>query len=103
MENKKLYSHLKLSVQRALLGEIVPSMRGVAIDYDGPDIIVYFYNDGEIDDDLHDNFTSIGAEIIADFPTMIIDEKILNIPFPQALPSHSHWAYLRKENRQLWV
>lgn len=97
--NKEIkYRDLLLSVQGALLGEVVGTLRGVAVEIRNNEIMVYYYNDGEVSDDLYDDFTSIGTEIMADFtPPVTVDEKIINLPKSEPLPDHDFWAFLRKE------
>ena len=58
MENK--FANLLLTAQSALLGEIIPSLRAVAVDWEDNTIIVYFYNDGKISEELWDDFNCIG-------------------------------------------
>ena len=48
---------LILSTSRALIGEVSPCLRGVAVEVKENDIVVYFYNDGEITEALHDDYT----------------------------------------------
>jgi hypothetical protein len=56
---------LLLAAQRALLGEIVPSLRGVAVEWNNHTILVYFYNDGEILPELWNDYSCIGTEVVA--------------------------------------
>jgi hypothetical protein len=94
------YSYLKLAAQTALLYEVSPSLRGVAVEWIENTIVVYFYNDGEISEDLHDDFISAGTGIIAHYKDgIIIDEKIMRLDYPTSLPHHEHWVYRRKELR----
>lgn len=98
MNNKYKLSDLKLVAQRALLGEVSPSLRAVAVDWIGNTIIVYFYNHGKITSNLHDDFISIGTDIIANFNDAMIDEKMIRLDYPEPLPLHEFWVYKRKES-----
>ena len=88
---------LLLATQRALLGEVVSSLRGVAVDWNNNTILVYFYNDGEISDKLKYNYNCIAAEVVASFCEAHINEKINRLDYPNELPKHKFWAYIRKE------
>lgn len=89
--------NLLLATQRALLSEVVPSLRGVAVDWDDNTILVYFYNDGEISDELWNDYSCIGTEIVSSFSTAHISEKIIQLDYPSKLPKHEYWAFRRKE------
>lgn len=91
------YPRLMLSIQRALLGEVVSSLRGVAFDWSDEHIIIYFYIDGQLSEDLQDDFTSISVEVVANYTIATIEEKIFSIFSPEPLPKHEYWAYKRKE------
>ena len=88
---------LLLAAQRALLGEVVLSLRGVAIDWSNNTILVYFYNDGDISSELRNDYSCIGTEIVASFSTAHIIEKIIRLDYPAKLPEHKYWVYRRKE------
>ena len=92
------YRDLLLSVQQALLGEVGSSLRGVAVEWQKNKIIIYFYNEGLISDDLRDDYSCVGTEVIADFPDAIIREEIIRIDTPHKLPSHDFWAFRKREN-----
>jgi hypothetical protein len=94
-------SSLLLSVQRALLGAVPPSLRAVTCDWVGTEIRLRFVFDGPIDPDDHEGAQIAGTEVIADFSSpWTIDEEIVRLDYPadlneEALP---HWVYLRKES-----
>ncbi len=67
---------LLLVTQRALLGEVIPSLRGVAVEWKNNTIVVYFYHDGEISPELWNNFSCVVTEIVANFSSAKISEKI---------------------------
>jgi hypothetical protein len=58
-----------LSVQRALLGEITPGMRAIAVDWDQERIRIRVLHDGPWDASLEADFDA-GAvsQVVADFP-----------------------------------
>ncbi len=91
------YTDLILATQSALLGEIVSSLRGVAVDWGDNTILIYFYNDGEISDELENDYSCIGTEVVANYSNAHIDEKIIRLDYPNKLPEHRFWVYKRKE------
>lgn len=95
--NSYKYINLILVTQAALLDEVVPSLRGVAVDWDDNTILAYFYNDGEISEELRNDYSCIGTEIVSNYSTAHISEKIIRLDYPAKLPKHEHWVYRRKE------
>jgi hypothetical protein len=89
---------LLLSAQKALLGAVIPSLRAIAVEWSGENIIVHFYHDGKLSDDIEDHYMCIGTEIVADFESAMIDEKIIRLDHPKLLPKHDHWIYHRSES-----
>ena len=92
------YTELRISAQMALLGEVVPAVRGVAVDWGGTAIPMYFYNDGGISSELKDDFHSIGGEVVSFFSDASIEEKIVRLDYPAEFPPHKFWVYRRKES-----
>jgi hypothetical protein len=88
---------------RALIGEIRPSMRKISIQYkkDDNSITMYFYLDKPL------NQEELGSDIIgcivtllcADFPQVQIwNEKVIVIPFPRVICEEGTCIYGRYEN-----
>ena len=71
MENYQL----KLSAQRALLGEISNNVKAVAVNVKNNilEILVYFFKNPNSDD--KDSYNFVTGEILADFPKEITDIK----------------------------
>lgn len=88
---------LLLATQRALLGEVVPSLRAIAVEWKDNTILIYFYNDGGISKELEHDYSSIAAEVVANYSDADVDEKIIRLDYPAKLPEHQYWAYRRKE------
>lgn len=95
--NLEKYETLLLNTLGALLGEVVPSLRGVAVDWKDNTILMYFYNDGELSDELENDYSCIGTEVVASYYDAMINETIVRLDFPNPLPEHKYWAYRRKE------
>lgn len=96
---------LRLSVQRALLGNISPKLRAVCVHTEKNEIYVYFYYDGEISDEDKELAQSALDDIISDFH---IDEEgndmefitpILRVDFPHKMELHGDWYTFVMRNR----
>ena len=87
-----------LSLQRALLGEVFPALRGVTVGWDEGMIRIVCYIDGPISPIDEERLSGVETEVLADFSedyevrldTIRCDEPA-NMPFLQA------WAYRRRE------
>ncbi len=91
------YTNLKLATQSALLGEVVSSLRGVAVDWNNNTILIFLYNDGKISKELENDYSCIGTEVVANYSDADIDERVIRLDFPNKLPDHKHWVFRRKE------
>ncbi len=97
------YSEVLHSLKRALKREIVPAFRGIAVEWKKETIfsqdmiLLFFYIDGPISEDLRDLCGTIGAEVISDFCEGGIQENIIRHDAPSPLPEHTFWVYKRKE------
>jgi hypothetical protein len=99
-EDAELVASLKLSINRALWGEVIPSLREVVLKWQPEDDIarILFYHDGEINDAIEDHYSCIHTEVEADFVTEPrIDFKILRCDYPNPLPKEKYVIFLRKE------
>lgn len=98
MSDKFPIANLMFYTMIALLGEIEPNFRGIAVEHSNNNIYIYFYFDGEINDEMENTCTSVGTEVIAHYEDgMGIYEKIIRLDYPARLPMHEHWVYKRKE------
>jgi hypothetical protein len=95
---EETYYFLLSATRRALLGKIPPFLRAVAIEWHATTAHLYFYINGEITTQLHDDCTSIGAEVIASFSRAKICEHVISLYYPNSLPNHTHWAFRRFED-----
>lgn len=90
--------YLRLSLQRALLGNVTPNIRAVIAELSGKNISLLFYFEGEVDDD--DELASvIETEIIADFDDdFTVDTTVQRLDYPQRIKNtNGLLVYLRKE------
>ena len=88
-----------LSMQKALLGSVVPSLRAVTVDIDINNQIIFFsfFYDGEVSDELFDLASVASAEASSNFPEYYVKDIIKRIDFPNQIPVRGRYAYLRKE------
>ncbi|HDK6330971.1 hypothetical protein AAHY48_19675 [Klebsiella variicola subsp. variicola] len=91
--------YLKLSVQRALFGNVTPNIRAVVAELSGKNISLLFYFDGQIDDDDKELVSVIETEIIADFDEdFTVDTTVKRLDPPQPIKNkHGLLIYIRKE------
>jgi hypothetical protein len=100
MKNKfSELSHVLLSMQKALLGSVVPALRAVAVDVDINEKTLFFsfFYDCEINDQLFDLATIACTEASANFPEYFVKDSIEQLDYPKEIPALGHYAYLRKE------
>lgn len=94
-----LRATLGLSLQRALLGEIPPQLRGVEVRLGNAQADLLFYFDGPISEANLETISEIESEVLADMPS---DYKIESRPVitagPAALPDTGFWVYRRKDS-----
>jgi len=68
MNDTDLQITLRLSIQRALLGEVSPNLVAVSCGISGNTIRIATYFDGPVSREDRERIQSVGAEVIADFP-----------------------------------
>ena len=89
---------LKLSIQRALLGEVTGRLVGVTCGLKERQIQIRAYMSGIVSKQDIERIGSIGAEVIADFPDgFTIDESCVSADGiePEML---DFWAFLKQRN-----
>ena len=84
-------------LNRALWGEVFPSLRSASIGWDENKIILYFYHDGEISEDDHESLECVATEVIACFPYHGLDVNIERCDYPKRVPQIGELVYYRKE------
>lgn len=99
MADLELVSYIKLSLQRALLGNVTPNIRAVVVDIEEKKITLLFYFDGETDGDDEELASVVETEVIADFDKVYsIDTKVQRLDRPQVIKNNNGiLVYLRKE------
>lgn len=100
MENKlELINYFKLSIQRALLGNITSNMRAIVAEIKDHDIQLFFYFDGEIEEDDEETASRTGAEVVADFDDSFdLDVNVRRLDYPEPIEHATGICiFLRKE------
>jgi hypothetical protein len=89
------------SVQRALLGEVSSTLRGVSLIREGDGLEkIRFYVDGPITAEDRESASGVAAEVAADLPPPgRVEERIERVDAPAPLPPDAVWAYRRREAR----
>ena len=95
----ELKIRLKLSTQRALLGNIYPNIRAIAVGYDGIKMLkIASYLDRIPEMEDYDGISDIAGEIMGDIEFVEVDEKCVFTTEPISKLDHlDFWAYIRKE------
>lgn len=87
-----------LSVMRALLGIVTPSLRGVGLKIDGWKIQIVSYFDGDILDEEIEAMQIAETEVSCDFlPPVEIEWQIIRSDWPEKIDGLDRWVYRRRE------
>lgn len=88
----------RLSIQRALLGEISPQLRAVVFSIDGRDIDVRFYFDGLINESDIESASIVETEILADYESDdSVTVRCVRLDAPTPIDDGGVWVYRRRE------
>jgi hypothetical protein len=75
-----------LSVQRALLGEVPPALRGVTLGWDDRLVYLRCYFDGPISEEDHESMELVATEVMADFfPERNVELQVVRQDAPSRL------------------
>jgi hypothetical protein len=89
-----------LSVQSALLQVVTPELRAVVVDICKEDWLFYihFYYEGEASEKLIDLWECAITEASAALgPDCVLNAGVARLDYPQQIPLHGRFAYLREE------
>lgn len=96
---------LKLSAQRALLGNVTPNLRAVCVDIEDNVISAIFFCDKEISEEDFELYEQAKDQIIADFcqPQASFDQpefslETVRLDYPEKMPLKGFWVYYRNES-----
>jgi hypothetical protein len=86
-----------LEIRAALINEVAPQLRAVTVDVDqkSKKLILYFFYDGEISDELFELANLAGTE--TNYADYLNSEHIIQLDYPKEIPVRGRLAFLRKE------
>lgn len=88
----------RLSLQRALLGEVSPQLRAVVFSIIDRTIDVRFYFDGVISENDKESASCVETEILADYdPEDSVTVRCIRLDFPDPINDGGTWVYQRRE------
>jgi hypothetical protein len=99
MNKIEIRRDLLISMQRALWGMIYPSVRSIAVGFEGLEKLkIIFYLDREPNDNDYEIISEVAGEVCADINFLKVEEVCLfsNESF-STLDSLETWVYMRKE------
>lgn len=101
--DEQFISEVELSIYRALLGEVIPSLREIAIIWKEAEelIFIYFFHDGQITTAIKDHYSCIVAEVDADYwgrPAWC-NHEVIRCDYPTSIPKNEDLivVYKRRE------
>lgn len=97
LDKLSLRNKVLLSFQGALLGEIFPSLRAIAVEWTDVSVKFWAYIDGPLDSKDEDSLSSISASVAADFDDMEIDWEFSQLNAPTPIPGEKLRVYSRRE------
>jgi hypothetical protein len=90
---------LGMSLQRALLGEVTPSLRGVGVRVGVSRVEVGFFYDGDVSHEDRDTASRVEAELLADLPPEFkVVTDVRRVDGRGTLPEMDLWVYRRQES-----
>lgn len=92
-------THLRLSAQRALIGQVSPKVHGVCVLEHEKQIVLTFYVAPGLSDDERDDLTTAGAMVIADYSDeyRIHEQFRFVLPRGDPLPTEGTWVLLQSD------
>ena len=89
---------LRLSVQRALVGQISPKLYGACVDLPGKQVILTFFVAPDLTDDERDDLYAVGAMVIADLADDYrIEERFVDVQdMREPLATAGTWVLLQR-------
>lgn len=95
---KNLLVVARLSIQRALLGEVSSQLRAVVFSIVGRDLDIRFYFDGFIREEDAESVSCVEAEVIADSePEDTVTVHCIRLDAPEPINDNGVWVYRRRE------
>lgn len=99
--HRELRNRVLLSVQRALVGEITPTMRAIEVEFAPARILIRVFTDGDAHEAVRKDFDA-GAmtQVVADFPDPDagdpqVEFEFVALPSPAAIPVRGVLVFAR--------
>jgi hypothetical protein len=87
-----------LSMQRALLGEVFPTLRAVTVEWGTSMVKFLAYVDGELRPEDEESLSCVSAELAADFESGVeIDYEVVRRDTPLPIEDSRTWVFRRSE------
>lgn len=91
-------SLLGMALQRALLGQVSPQLRGVSVDQDDQQIHLNFFFNGPVSEEDRVAASEVESELLADLPPdKRVETEIVRLDAPKRLPDSGLWVFRRRE------
>jgi hypothetical protein len=88
----------KLSLQRALLGEVFPALRAVVFSMSYLILDIRFYSDGAISPEDEESVSYVESEVLADYEEdYTITARCLRLDSPSPIDDGGVWVFKRRE------
>jgi hypothetical protein len=99
MNQNEIRVRVLLSMQRALWGMIYPSIRAIAVGFEGFEKLkIICYLDREPVDEDYENLSEVTSEVCADIEFKEVEEVCIYTQEPTSkLDKLTSWVYIRKE------
>jgi hypothetical protein len=98
ISNQELIIGVRLSLQRALLGEVSSNLRAVVFSITDLTIDARFYFDGPISQEDEESTSCVETEVLADYDQeYTVTARCIRLDFPAPISDNGIWIYLRRE------
>ena len=89
----------RLSIQRALLGEVSDKLRAVTFSVSEIRLDIKFYFDGEVGEDDFESASCVETEVLADYEEGYkVSVRCLRVDFPNSINDCGVWVFRRRES-----
>jgi len=90
-------AHLRLVMQNALLGRVVPALRRIGMNWFDDHIFVHFYYHGDVKNEYQEDIDAVMTCFSKYFPSDYISVRSYRMDYLQEIPYHEVVPYSRKE------
>ena len=86
------HKHLIATTQAVLQTNPLPYLRGIAVDWEGPTILMHCYHHRELSEREKQRCQAFGKEVLSNYPVTRLDQRILYVHPLTPLPGHEYWV-----------